>query len=544
MIKFKSITITNFKSIEYAELFYHKGIWEVVGNNTDSTLKSNGAGKSTVLEAIQQCLYNKNLKGITIEDTYNRKTKKGYRLILKFSVGSDRYRIDNNREASTYDVYQNDICISKKTIPDNLKLVQSIIGFDFNSFCALTYVSHQNVVTLLDSFTSSNLMKVLLDFDSISIFEARTKEAFSTSKSRAQYLVQENTQLQDTITLVSEFKYTDLTPSYRRKQEINHKFAKDTCSIDIEKVQRRIQSINKELEELNKSIETVQHQHSGNPCPTCGQAQLQLGLISKELYKFELNKLEDNKKELLAELEQCTKDHSDKADVLTKLRHTFDEQTRMVDAQITIGEYKNKLYEDNKELINITTSKLEDNKKELSQEYFKQDLYDIILKTIKAGKLHKDLLDNFVKVLNIYIDEYTKFMSISYLNIKSKASKTGIEFHMYDSRYNQFIDINTLSGGELTRIRIIVLMSMLKTISSITSLSTNILVLDEALDTLDKSAANDLSMLFSYLIQNENKFIALVSHGEQLNEIEFTGKIQAIKSNGSTVIEQRGTTNV
>lgn len=544
MIKFKSITITNFKSIEYAELFYHKGVWEVLGNNTDSTLKSNGAGKSTVLEAIQQCIYNKNLKGISIEDTYNRKTKKGYRIILKFSIDSDRYKIDNNRESSIYDVYKNDLCISKKGINENLKLVQSIIGFDFNSFCALTYVSHQNVVTLLDSFTSSNLMKVLLDFDSISTFESRTKDAFNDSKSRAQFLIQENAQLQDTITLVSEFKYIDLTPAYRRKQEINHNFAQDTCNIDIEKVQRKIQSINSTLEQTRKDLEKVQHQHSGTPCPTCGNSTVQLGLVSKELYKFELDKLKSDEESYLVELTQYTEEYSNKADALTKLRSTFDEQTRMVDAQITIGEYKNKLYEDNKELINNTSLKLENNKKELSQEYFKQDLYDIILKTIKAGKLHKDLLDNFVKVLNIYIDEYTKFMSISYLNIKSKASKTGIEFHMYDTRFNQFIDINTLSGGELTRIRIIVLMSMLKTISSITSLSTNILVLDEALDTLDKSAASDLSALFNYLIHNESKFIALVSHGEQLSEIDFTGTIQAIKSNGSTTIEQRGYTNV
>ena len=80
MIQFVSIKVANYKSIEYAELHYHRGVWLVQGDNKDTTFKSNGAGKSTILEAIQQCLYNKNIKGIPIEDTYNRVTKKGYKI--------------------------------------------------------------------------------------------------------------------------------------------------------------------------------------------------------------------------------------------------------------------------------------------------------------------------------------------------------------------------------------------------------------------------------------------------------------------------------
>ena len=539
MIQFVSIKVANYKSIEYAELHYHRGVWLVQGDNKDTTFKSNGAGKSTILEAIQQCLYNKNIKGIPIEDTYNRVTKKGYRIILIFNINNDRYRIDNNREAGTYDVYKNDIAISKKGITENLKLVQSIIGFDFNAFTSLTYISHQNVVTLLDSFTSSNLMKVLLDFDSISNFESKTKEAFSESKSKVQFLLQETAQLQDTQKLTANFSYSDLTPLYKHKQAISDKFLESVHLLDVDSIGKEIQVLSRQHSVLEEELNALHKKAFGDSCPTCGQDINQNGHINKVLAKIEYNNIAAKQEDINIELQTLTESYDSASAQLVVLRAKFDEELQNINSTITIGEYKNKLYEETKDIIESTALKIQQNKTRLTEEYFNQDLYDLLLKTIKAGKLHKDLLDNFAKVLNHYIDDYTKYMSISYLNIKAKASKIGMDFVLYDNRSRTFIDINTLSGGELTRIRVIVLMAMLKTISTLTRLSTNILVLDEALDTLDASAADDLSSLFQYLIDTENKFIALVSHGAQLNEIEFKGTITAIKDNGSTCIVQR-----
>lgn len=538
MIKFKKITIQNYKSIANAVLLYDKGLWEVSGINNDSTFKSNGAGKSTVLEAVQQCLYNKNMKSISIEDTYNRSTKTGYKITIEFTKSQDVYKVINDRETGSVTVFKNNNDISEKGIANNLKLIQSIIGFDFTTFCALTYVSHQNIVQIMDSFSSSNLMKVLLDFDTITNFEVLVKESLIKSKELVQRLLQDNVQINDTLTLMSEFKYTDLTPMYSEKQRLQNKFIEDTYNIDIVKLSKQLESLTNSIA-LNKSaIAQLELNVSGAPCPTCGQETLHYGTISKVSIQFEIDTLLEANQIYEISLEKAKKEFNEANDKLVILRAEFDEALRVIDTNITIGEYKNGLYERNKGQITGATNKLEENNKVISSEYFNQDLYDTILKTIKTGKMHKDLLDNFTKVLNTYIDDYNKYMSLDYLNIKAKASKVSIEFILYDNRTKQFIDINTLSGGELTRIRITVLMSMLKTISTLTKMSTNILVLDEALDTLDKSAADDLANLFEYLINTEDKFIALVSHGEQLSNIDFSGSIQAIKTSGNTVITQ------
>ena len=84
------------------------------------------------------------------------------------------------------------------------------------------------------------------------------------------------------------------------------------------------------------------------------------------------------------------------------------------------------------------------------------------------------------------------------------------------------------------------LLSMLRAIKELTAISSNLLVFDESLDTLDVSASKDLANLFDYLIGNDNKFIALVSHGDQLSDINFNGIITATKSEGVTgVLHER-----
>lgn len=536
MTKFTKIKVQNYKSITEAELRYTKGVWNVEGDNNDAVFKSNGAGKSTILEAIQQGLFNKNSKGITIEDTYNRLTKRPYRITIYFTIDNDSYVVDNNREDNSYTITKNSIDISKKGINENIKEVQRIIGLDFSTFCAITYISHHTVLQMLDSFSSNNLMKLLLDFDSISNFELKVKDAFNKSKGNVQYLLQENSQLESTASLMAEFKYTDLTPLYKLKQDLNTQLFADTTRIGLDDIISKINTASNKLIEVDKKLSDAIAKRDSSVCPTCGATSN--GNISKALLQIEISDLEAQQKELQLEILNLTIVQDEASDELTKIRNEYRTKLDSVDNQITIGEYKNRLYEDNKDTINGISTKLANNKVTLSNEYFNQDLYDTLLKTIKAGKLHKDLLENFTKILNTYIDDYMKYMSIGYLNVKTKALKSSIEFVVYDSRSASFVDINTLSGGELTRVRIVVLMSMLKTIATITSMSTNILILDEALDTLDKSASTDLSNLFQYLIDTEDKFIALVSHGEQLNEIDFTGVIKAVKINNSTTISQ------
>lgn len=532
MVHFNNIVIQDFKSIKFAELKYTKGVWLCLGENNDTVFKSNGAGKSTVLEAIQQCLYNKTLKGTPIEDTYNRVTGKGYSITVSFTKDSHLYVVSNNRELGKITVTKDNVDISEKGITNNLKLIQSIIGFDFNTFCALTYISHSNIVTLLETFSTSNLMKVLLDFDSIIAYETNIKQLLNKSKERTQFLLQDCVQAEDTLKLLSDITYTDIVPLRILKDTLNSEFTNKVAKYKTVEHTLEINSLSEELNDLTSRLKDA-NMHKDNICPMCGSS-LNTGID----YSTVISEIEGKIHSTKSLIQEVTDKLSIAQSEIIVLKAELDDKLKMIDTTISIGEYKNKLYENNKDTIEATRRRLAGNKLELSNEYFNQDLYDVILKTIKSGKLHKDLLLNFTNVLNTYIDDYTSHLSISHFLVKSKPLKDNIEFVLYDTNTKQFIELSTLSGGELTRIRLVVLLSMLKTVASLTNMNTNILILDEALDTLDNSASGDLSILFQYLIDTDSKFIALVSHGEQLNEIEFTGNITAVKTNGLTKIIQ------
>lgn len=539
MVQFNYIKIKDYKSIKEAYLEFTSGLWSIQGVNNDSSFKSNGAGKSTVLEALQQCLFNKNVKGITIEDTFNRITKKGYCITTEFVKDGSVYLVENDRIKGTLTVIKDSVDISEKTIPLNVRLIQDIIGFDFNTFCSLTYVSHNNIVQMLESFSSSNLMKVLLDFDSISQFEGVVKGELAKSKEILSFKLAENSGLEESLKLLNSSEKVDLVPLYNYKSTLdtNYKRLKSVYEEEVQAITEKIRSYNVLMSMYNTTIDKSKDILMNAPCCLCGEVpRRSLSAIIDA--RIDLKGNRKLKRLLIPQIDVLKKELDTLYDNITISNEKYFQDSQFVNTQISLAEYKNELFESNKDKLVGISSKIEQNKLDMSAEYFNQDLYDTVLKTIKSGKLHKGLLDNFTKVLNICIDDYIKYMNIDYLNIKSKATKTNIDFVLYDNRTQQFIEINTLSGGELTRIRIVILVSMLKTVSTLTKANTNILILDEALDTLDKSASTDLARLFKAVIQADNKFIALVSHGDQLKDIDFYGTITAVKTDGLTSIIQ------
>ena len=219
---------------------------------------------------------------------------------------------------------------------------------------------------------------------------------------------------------------------------------------------------------------------------------------------------------------------------------TYMEKLQDVDNSIMIAKAKNQIYDENQEQIDEMRGHLIVKQKEHDNVLFEISVIQAALKVLKSGDIQKDLLTTFVAVLNLHLAHFTQYVNIDYIVIRAVANKASVAFEISDTRFSKIVSVHTLSGGERTRLRLIVLLSMLRAIKELTAISSNLLVFDESLDTLDVSASKDLANLFDYLIGNDNKFIALVSHGDQLSDINFNGIITATKSEGVTgVLHER-----
>lgn len=543
-ITFKEINIKYYKSITSATLTYINGVWLIKGTNNDA-FGSNGAGKSTMLEALQQCLYNRTQNGNTLDTTINRKTGKAYDLTVTLETSEgDFYWINNNRSAMKITIKKLEngeyIDVGTRSMIAALSYIQNLIGLDFNAFVALTHVTHSTVVNMIDNFTGSNLLKVLLDFGLIQKYEKALKDTYSKSKKDTESMALREIEIQKSLTLINSFKPADVRPLYKSLSDLVKNL--ESATFDYSHKMHIINVRENALKELHKEpssrLKEIKNLLETKICKACGTDLSKTNGIDEDALLDEIKRLEIILRDLLEQLEDVDKDKQELNSTLGEVTESLQSQVQALRAKIEVQEYNTEMFNKSSESIKELQEELFSIQKAKPKEFTNQDILASALSAIKQGKLHEEMLNEFCRLINVYLTELMPYVSIDYLEVSTKHSKNSFDFILLDKRYDTLIEFTELSGGELTRVRLVVLLAMLKTVQVMTDTSVNILVFDEALDTLDASASDDLANLFRYLVSTENKFISLVSHGQQLSSIDFTGTINVIKTNGTTKVIQ------
>jgi DNA repair exonuclease SbcCD ATPase subunit len=544
MIIFKTLTVNDFKSIKQAKLHYSSGVWHVVGTNNDAVFESNGSGKTTILEAIQQCLFNKTTSPTPIEDTSRKvssgsKAPKGFRLEATFTKGADEFTVINDRRIMRIDVLKNGKNLHIKTMPNALRYIQGLLGMDFNTFVTLTFINHDTIVDLLDNFSSSALMKVVLNFSHISSFEKEAKDEQKYLTKELHSISDQVTSLNDALEVLNQFQRVDVTQAALKKLAIldaKKKLQDDLTA--IEDLEETLRTYNMELTSLNMELTNITERLTSAICSSCGSRL--------EFTDEELVALGQSQSSLKDQIDQKGRDTEELVNTIADLRSAYttkaeatSQELDTVEQFIAVALAKNQLYDANKDKVDELSSKKNAYEQMHKTKLERLSIIQAALAITKSGEIQGELLTIFVALLNANITTFIQFVALDYISIKAESSNSNVAFSIIDNRFCQHISIHTLSGGEKTRLRLVVLLAMLKTIRELANISTNILVFDESLDTLDKSAAKDLANLFSYLVNIDEKFIALISHGAQLSDIQFTGKLLVTKTDGisSVVME-------
>lgn len=543
-ITFNNIIIKYYKSITNASLDYTNGVWLIKGTNNDA-FGSNGAGKSTLLEALQQCLYNRTQNGNTLDTTINRKTGKSYEITVTLTTSDgETFKIHNSRSAMKITISKLEdgtfVDVGTRSMQAALTFIQNIIGLDFNAFVALTHITHSTVVNMIDNFTGSNLLKVLLDFGLIQKYEKALKDALSNTRKELDSNQLREIEIDKSITLIDSFRPADVTPLYKTLVSLTAELDNITTQYTNDKA--KITFRREVIKETNHKYKILLSDSKAlldtKVCSTCGtDLTATLGIDENDI-KLKILQYSSHLELIDKELEDIQKELDELNNTLGASQHALMQRVNALQSKIENQEYNAKMFDKSiesikelhEELVSIRNSK---------PEMLKHiDIISSALSLIKQGKLHEGMLSEFCRLNNVYLRELMPYVGIDYLSVSTKHNKNSFNFVLQDQRYDTQIEFTELSGGELTRVRLVVLLSMLKTVQIMTNTSVNILVFDEALDTLDASASDSLANLFRYLTVTENKFIAMVSHGQQLNSIDFTGNINVVKTDGVTKVIQ------
>ena len=542
MIIFKKLKIRDFKSISDIELDYEQGVWHVIGENNDAPFLSNGSGKSSTMEAIQQCLYNKTTSPSPIDDI-SRKTPgvishtRQYLLELTFEKGGDTYKVVNDRKAMKIHVYKNGEDMLFKSIPASLKGIQAIVGMDHQTFVTLSFINHDTIVELLDNFSSSALMKVVLNFTQITDFEKRAKDEIRVSSNSITSITDQIGTIKNSLGILEKYKEIDTTDMniQRLSLEASLKNTSEMYDTAFEELESRLSDRKAQLSDTQKRITKLEGLIESSTCACCGT---RLDHSKEELQEFEASKheLEVRLEVLQARVDETFSVISDTSMVRDTELGRMSKDLSDVSSRLAEANTRNAIFKQQKSEADNLRATLHTLEREHSDHVVRSNILQASIKVLKSGIIHKDLIQSFVSILNIHIVKFMDFVSLDYISIEAVANKASISFSITDTRFNHGVSIHSLSGGEKTRLRLVLLLAMLNTIKELANVSSNLLIFDESLDTLDSSASEDLANLFSYLTNVDRKFIAMISHGAQLKAIEFSGVLTITKTNGVSTL--------
>ena len=166
MILFHKIRWRNFLSTgnHYTEIDFEK-------TSTTLIVGSNGAGKSTVLDALTFSLFGKPFRKINKPQLINTTNEKDCKVEVEFSVGQIDWKVIRGIKPNTFEVYRNGTLLDQSASANDQQkwLEQNVIKMNYKSFTQIVILGSSTFVPFMQ-LTASNRREVIEDLLDIKIF--------------------------------------------------------------------------------------------------------------------------------------------------------------------------------------------------------------------------------------------------------------------------------------------------------------------------------------------------------------------------------------
>lgn len=538
MIRYRHLTIEHYKSIEFAHIDFTPGVFKVIGRNVNGDYSSNGASKSSVLQALSLALYNKDFQGAPLDFISNRYTGNYYKLTLLMDVDRDglfaSYEIINDRATKKLIVKRDGVIISTG-ITKSLAIIQDIVGMSESTFKFTHYITTSSVLELTKNLSNATLFNEVLQVtqlktmgdDFLTIKRELVKEReelyeeFQELNSINKLL--EVTDKFDVVSLSSELEATDIElDNYKRLYDENITPLITKLS-DLKDTRKEVQI---ELREKRNS------EHEG-VCSLCNTILLNEDTLVE--LKNGIEHLEEDSKTLEIDIENMTT-------TLDKYKLAYEIDTlalqdrqEALDKDLSMGT----------QLADIHKDMLEDSKG-FSKERFKEvskrltkvkslsDQIDKMRDAIRSGRIFEDIMKDFFKLVNINIQKYRKVINLTSFDVEATAFKSGMVILL--RHHGKEIPVESLSNGEKARLSLLVLSALLESMQQTTQSDSNFICFDEATSSFDKSGIMELKNLFTHLKSLEQSCF-IITHGSELEEVPFDGTLEMIKEDNRATAE-------
>ena len=511
---------------------------------------ANGAGKSTMLDALCFVLFNKPFRKISKSQLINSINERETAVEIEFRIGGTNYHVIRGIKPNVFEIHRNGKLLDQDAAQKDTQkyLEQSILKFNFKSFTQVVILGSSTFVPFMQLGASvrREVIEDLLDIQIFSrmnnILKDRLKDARDTLKdcdhqvAMAERNVQSQQKTISNMELLSE-KHKDKMK--KRIGEIDARMEENHDEVDeLTKKISRMEDIQKEYDEmrdmrvkiqgnLDKADRDLKFYWENDECPTCNQvvadktAMIEGAQGRQKRFIEGLNIITDslnrgNKqiKELRGYADKINANNHEFRSLqneMNQLLKDVNSETPNIDAEKEIL----KRYEDeNLAISNHCAEVRKDN-----------DNLKVVGTLLKDSGIKSKIISKFVPIINKSINKYLQRMD-TFFNFTLDD-----EFNeVIKSRYRDDFSYASFSEGEKQKIDLSLLFTWRDIAKLKNSAATNLLILDEVFDSsLDDQATDELLKILRGLGDNVNLFV--ISHKGELLLDKFEKTLRFSKAN-------------
>ena len=567
MIIFKYIRWKNFLSTgnTWTEVNLHK-------NKSSLIVGENGAGKSTILDALSYSLYAKPFRKINKNQLINSINGKGAEVEVEFSIANNNYKIVRGIKkygSPKFEVYKNDELINQDASARDYQDVveKNILKLNHKSFSQIVVLGSSTFVPFmqLSSQHRREVIEDLLDIQIFSTMNTLLKEKAATNKNKlmdidyAINLAEEKISMQENY--ISQLKQNNekrindgkIKIAKAEKEKKTHSNQIVTLQENIEQLQNdkadidKIKTKKKKLEQfeyklqdkISKLSEEISFYGDHDDCPTCKQnidEDFKWDIIEKK--QKVLNETNDGFAQLKQEYQNV---ESRLATIQGIIDQINDLQTDITshNSQINaLNQLINSINEDIQSLnvpkqSNAETDKLKELTEELKLNHEEKErltndksVLDVASLILKDSGIKTRIIKQYVPIMNKLVNKYLASMDFFVqFELDENFNET------IKSRYRDEFSYASFSEGEKMRIDLALLFTWRAIAKLRNSASTNLLIMDEVFDSsLDTTGTEEFLKILNDLTSDANIFI--ISHkGDQLmDKFHNTIRFEKVKN--------------
>jgi len=559
--------LIHFHNVRWQNFLSTGNVWtDILLDKSPNTLVigENGAGKSTMLDALCFALFGKPFRKINKPQLMNSVNQKDMLVETEFTVGKSRYRVLRGMKPHVFEIYKDNVLINQTASVRDYQnyLEQNILKLNFNSFTQIVILGSSSFVPfmqlptgarreiiedLLDIkiFTAMNILlkeklqqnknnlkdikyKIDLEQEKLEVHQKYIDEMQSKNKERIDSLKAEIEKSESAISRL-EVDITNNNSSVKELQESVN---------DEESVQKKLNEIlkieSKFEEKLKKLKKEIKFYQDNDHCPTCdqdiddeikskkvNQNESKILEVDEAFEKLQIELDRENQRlldimEINKQIQEFLEKVSDSNNQISSLNKYIKQLRTNIDTEV---DDVSDLKDENKK-VNDIKKQIKGYEKKRENEIHEKELLDVAAELLKDKGIKTQIVRQYVPVMNKLVNKYLAAMEFFVSFELNENFEETIK-----SRHRDSFSYASFSEGEKMRIDLSLLLTWRAIAKMKNSTNTNLLILDEVFDaSLDSNGCDEFLKLLNELGKETNVFV--ISHKGDILQDKFRSVIK------------------